>query len=363
MHLHTRNVQDGFHNIVWGMHTGNIKTIRQGSRDGEVIRIKEPVLITYSHPTERVLSNIGRDMNPFFALFESLWMLAGRNDVAALSYYNSRITNYSDDGRTLNGAYGYRWRFAEHWNPDVPYPDRTNVDQIQALIKHLKGNKESRRAVLQMWDVENDLVNIETSKDVCCNTEVMLDIRDEHLNLTVINRSNDLLWGTFGNDYVCFSILQEYFASNIGVEVGQYHHFSNNMHAYLSKWEPEKWLVNAGHPEIWQRNCVVDYGNGMGQRPAYKSIKLVYNPAQFDKEVIRLINDNCTRDGIDAYANGYHEPFMLDVACPMLGAFKYYKLKAFDTALRVMQLVRDDAWREVGKEWILRRINSKRSTE
>src|SRR4051812_45937933 len=80
------------------------------SRYGEVIQWEGPLTITYTSPTERVLFNAARDCNPFALLYESLWMLAGRNDVAPLAHYTRRFAEFSDDGKVLNDAYGYRWR-------------------------------------------------------------------------------------------------------------------------------------------------------------------------------------------------------------------------------------------------------------
>src|SRR5262249_11634251 len=147
---------------------------------GTVLVIDEPVTITYTHPRERVLFNTVRDANPFFHLYEALWMLAGRNDVAPLSYYNSRMKEFSDDGKTLNGAYGYRWRNARGReygsgltivmvdDPTLPTGKRPvcadlsvgSCDQLDTLVNHLRADPTSRRAVLQMWNVEDDLLKI-----------------------------------------------------------------------------------------------------------------------------------------------------------------------------------------------------------
>jgi thymidylate synthase len=82
-------------------------------------------------------------------------MLAGREDVAPLAYYAKNMLNYSDDGHTLNGAYGYRWRHA-----DTSVEPR---DQLEIIVEHLQNKPESRRAVLTMWDVEDDLMQIDES--------------------------------------------------------------------------------------------------------------------------------------------------------------------------------------------------------
>lgn len=170
MHLHATNVNDAFYQVVRGVHYGDISTVRTSSRVGDVLQVKEPVMLTYEKPRQRVLLNPARDANPFFHLFESLWMLAGRNDVAPLAFYSSKIAAMaSDDGRTFNGAYGYRWRHAENvvWNSGGDALSE-RVDQLSILIEHLRSKPDSRRAVLQMWDIENDLLKIDITKDVCC---------------------------------------------------------------------------------------------------------------------------------------------------------------------------------------------------
>ena len=84
--------------------------VRMESRNGPIIEVPCPVTTTYLRPLRRILFDSVRDCNPFFHFFESLWMLAGRNDVAFVEKFNKRMATFSDDGSTLNGAYGYRWR-------------------------------------------------------------------------------------------------------------------------------------------------------------------------------------------------------------------------------------------------------------
>lgn len=153
MELKVRNVNSAVQEGFWKM---KILGVRESSRNGEVIRIPEPVMTTYENPAERVLFWPERDANPIFHLMESLWMLAGRNDLAFVQYFNSRMGQFSDDGVVLNGAYGHRWR------------NRFGADQLVELVEHLQKNPDSRRAVLTMWGVDADLAQIEESKDVCC---------------------------------------------------------------------------------------------------------------------------------------------------------------------------------------------------
>ncbi len=100
MHYTFRNVNDAFKGLVTAIAREKVATVRTPSRAGDVIQVREPVMVTYTHPRERVLFNRTRDCNPFFHLFESLWMLAGRNDVAPLAFYNSKIADFTNDGKT-----------------------------------------------------------------------------------------------------------------------------------------------------------------------------------------------------------------------------------------------------------------------
>ena len=271
MHLYFRNVNMAFDYVVQGIREGFVPAVPSPSRYGNVRVIPEPLTITYLNPLDRVLFNPGRDCNPFFHLFEALWMLAGRNDVAPLAYYSGKIASFSDDGETLNGAYGYRWR----------HGGRSDTNQLQLVINELKERPESRRVVLQMWTVEDDLLKIDprVSKDVCCNLSCMflLNPQTKHLDLTVINRSNDLCWGTFGANVVHMAYLLEYVACCVGVPVGVYHQISNNAHVYDATFTPEKW-EDPDH-----------LGQFYGE---YNwTVPLVRDQATFDRECAAFIDD------------------------------------------------------------------------
>jgi hypothetical protein len=171
-------------------------------------------------PWERVMFWRARDANPFFHLYESLWMIAGRNDVAGVARYAKQMQAYSDDGKIFHGAYGHRWR--NSWDP---------MDQLDVIVEKLRNNPDDRRCVLQMWDAGTDLEY--TGKDVPCNLMATFQRdKDGKLDLTVFCRSNDIIWGAYGANAVHFSFLQEYMASRIRCGVGHLYQVSVNWHAY-----------------------------------------------------------------------------------------------------------------------------------
>lgn len=220
-------LSEGLH---WLLQAG----IREESRNGPVLVSPEPVTTTYRFPMERVLFSPRRDANPFFHLFEALWMLAGRSDLAWPSYFNSRFKEFSDDGVTTHGAYGHRWRSMFPISSPQSYVIQER-DQLKVIARELRHNPISRRCVLQMWDAPTDLplaVGDKLGKDVPCNTHAYFLVKDGVLETTVCCRSNDMLWGAYGSNAVHFSILAEYIAAASGLALGPYHQFSNNFHLY-----------------------------------------------------------------------------------------------------------------------------------
>jgi thymidylate synthase len=216
--IHTRNVHAAIPDAVRLLREHGV--LRE-SRNGKVITVPYPVTTVYDRPQERVIFWAQRDANPFFHLYESLWMLAGKNNIAPLVKYTKQIAEYSDDGETLHDAYGFRWR--QHFH---------DVDQLEVIIARLKANPDDRRCVLQMWDPYTDLDY--NGKAVPCNLESTFQIGlDGRLNMVVFCRSNDVIWGCYGANAVHFSILLEYMAARIGVPIGTYTQVSVNWHAYL----------------------------------------------------------------------------------------------------------------------------------
>jgi len=132
------------------------------------------------------------------------------------------MVDYSDNGRTLHDAYGFRWR--RHFN----------IDQLSQIACMLKANPEDRRCVLQMWHSVDDLGRV-NGKAVPCNlTATFQRDLDGNLDLCVFNRSNDIIWGAYGANAVQFGTLIEYMAIAIGCPVGRYHQVSVNWHAYTN---------------------------------------------------------------------------------------------------------------------------------
>lgn len=181
----------------------------------------EAVATVYARPEERVVLFPERDYNVAFALYESIWMMAGRSDTAPLDRYVSDYTKrFSDDGVNQRGAYGERW---------IRYFGR---DQIEEAVAALSANSDDRRVVIQMWDAGIDCA-AGPVKDVPCNLTATLQVGvSGNLELTVFCRSNDIVYGAYFANAFHFSVMQAFVASRLGLRVGTYTQISVNYHAY-----------------------------------------------------------------------------------------------------------------------------------
>lgn len=306
--------------------------IREQSRNGPVISFPWPVTIQYCNPRERVVMWPERDANPFFHLFESLWMLAGRNDVAFPASILPTFKQFSDDGVYFNGAYGFRWRkYFGH-------------DQLDEIVSMLLKDKTTRRAYLAMWDGANDLGS--QSKDIPCNVGIGFRIVQDRLDMTVHNRSNDLIWGALGANCVHMSMLQEYIASQVGVQVGSYFQQSINLHAYTNaqydKVKPLRDLIPASVYDQERYNPYHD----MKPYPI-----LDCEPEIWDQDNSIFLDEGPI--------TGFRSRFFRRVVTPMWQAFWAYKdyenKNRFADAILILDQCEAHDWRRAAKAWLKRR--------
>lgn len=316
--------------------------VDRDSRNGKVRLFPEPVTTIYERPRERVLFEPLRDANPFFHLYESLWMLAGRDDVAFVAQFVKRMRSFSDDGRTLHGAYGRRWL---SWFGEAP----EDGDQLTRVINALKSNPDDRRQVISMWDGHQDpTVAQRGGKDVPCNTHIYVWIdTDGCLSMTLCNRSNDIIWGAYGANAVHFSYLQEYLAAGVGVPVGQLYQGSNNLHAYHATLEPLLELGEQGY------NPQEDpYACGL-----VEPYPLVSTPLNIWREDLELFM-------YEGPVVGFRDQFFRRVATPMWVAHMAYKDKndpeRFAAARMALDNCKATDWQLACNQWLDRREEAAR---
>lgn len=328
-----RNVQQI---LPESMHQLRVQGIERDSRNGPVIMFPEPVTTVYERPAERVMFWPEREANPFFHLIESLWMLAGMNDVETVAAIVNNMRNYSDDGVTFHGAYGYRWRY--HFG----------FDQIPVIIDALKANKDCRRQVLSMWDARVDLGR--QGKDLPCNLQAIFQIApDGRLDMTVTNRSNDMVWGAYGANAVHFSYLHEFMARSIGVPQGIYRQFSANFHTYKEQLGKVAGLADVAYDGLTPRDL---WAHDPYQNETVEPFPLMTVPMEEWMDDLSMFFS-------DPFAVGFRDPFFRRVAIPMYKALRAFKdvgdTERYDHALIELDAVKATDWQVAAVEWIMRR--------
>lgn len=347
-----------YYGLTEVVHSGLVQT----SRNGPVLRTPMPLASVYADPRNRVLFNPVRDCNPFLHVFESMWMLKGRRDLAFVQHFTPQMKAYSDDGVTLNGAYGYRWR------------RQFGVDQINFIIQELLENPDSRRAHLQMWDAHHDtkLLMTNGSKDVPCNLSAEFEVSARgKVDMVVYNRSNDLIWGAYGANLVHFSFLQEYIACALGRPVGTYTQVSRNAHIYTENPVTHRLITKVSDTEYRLSDEYVaahqpgDNGESGIVPEAMAETPLLFNYGavpEFEHDLTSLFH---RFDGTGTLSGVVYETkFGRDILDPLGRAHDLYKQNKLEAAADLLgNLDSDYDWILNAQQWIDRRIVARKAKE
>jgi thymidylate synthase len=234
-----------------------LTTIIEEGKEVEVrgLMTKEihPCLMHIINPKKRTLLYPKRGNNPFSTLAETLWVLAGRNDIKFLEMFLPRAADFSDDGKVWRAGYGPRmrkWQYTRYeYSPEVVEDFHETTDQIEFIVKQLIKDSNSRQAVISIWDPRYENT-VEKTKDYPCCNWIHFMIRDGALDCTVVVRSNDAIWGLSSINVYEWTVLQEILANILGIPVGQYYQMSDSLHLYQdvgknNNWESAKNMASA----------------------------------------------------------------------------------------------------------------------
>jgi len=221
-----RNIEDAFvHELRAVMDQGEDVDVR-GSRTRE-LRAR---VIELDAVRERCVVLTCRNNNIFASIAESMWVLAGRDDLGYLSAYLPRASKFSDDGEIWRGAYGPRLR---DWN---------GIDQLAENFAILRADLASRRAVAVLFDPDRDFVE---SRDVPCSNWLHFLARDGRLDLHAVARSTDIWWGFSGINAFEWSLLLEIMSYWLGLVPGRLTFFTSSLHLYEHHFEKAESLLTS----------------------------------------------------------------------------------------------------------------------
>lgn len=179
------------------------------------------VTIEIENPRHNVCLNPQRNLSLRYMLGEISWYMSGSNRLQDIAQFAKMWYELSDDGETVNSAYGYRIKRQFGFN------------QLQFCIDKLKENPYDRQAVIHIKDASN-----KPTKDTPCTCLIQFTCYKGRLNAHVYMRSNDI-WLGLPYDIAFFSTLQQLVAREIGMPVGKYFHTVGDLHLYERHWGKE----------------------------------------------------------------------------------------------------------------------------
>ena len=162
-------------------------------------------------------------------IHELLWFLAGDTNVKYLQDNGVRIWNeWADENGDLGPVYGYQWR---------SWPDYKggHIDQISEVVETLKKNPDSRRIIVNAWNV----ADIENMNLPPCHAMFQFYVADGRLSLQLYQRSADCFLGVPFN-IASYSLLLLMMAQVTGLKPGAFVHTLGDAHLYLNHIEQAK---------------------------------------------------------------------------------------------------------------------------
>lgn len=159
-------------------------------------------------------------------VYELLWFLKGDTNVKYLQDHGVRIWNeWADEKGDLGPVYGKQWRSWTSPNGEV-------IDQISNCIDLIKNNPDSRRIIVNAWNV-GELKDMALSP---CHCLFQFYVADGKLSCQLYQRSADCFLGVPFN-IASYALLTMMMAQACDLEFGEFVHTFGDAHLYTNHVE------------------------------------------------------------------------------------------------------------------------------
>lgn len=164
-------------------------------------------------PHRPLVTGIGRGISTKLISMEALQLIGGVSYPARTIAAAPAMARFLDGG-AFHGAYG----------PRV-------LPQLEAAVAKLQADRDTRQALMTVWNPLYDLYGAAVPHDVPCTALIQFLIRGNKLIQHTTMRSNDAWWGT-PHDWGQFTQLQLAVAHALDLEAGHYYHHVVSLHLY-----------------------------------------------------------------------------------------------------------------------------------
>lgn len=166
---------------------------------------------------------------------ELLWFLRGSTNINDdLTQHTPIWDAWADENGELGPIYGYQWR---NWPKYVQVEGsdlyrKEHVDQIQNLLNDIKTNPNSRRLIVNAWNVSD----IDRMALPPCHLLFQFYVINGRLDCQLYQRSADMALGVPFN-IASYSLLMMMVAKECKLEAGIFTHTIGDAHVYLNHIE------------------------------------------------------------------------------------------------------------------------------
>lgn len=162
-------------------------------------------------------------------IHELLWFLKGETNIGYLKEKGVRIWDeWADEKGELGPVYGKQWR---SWEGAAG----KEVDQITDLISQIKRNPDSRRLIVNAWNV----ADLDKMALMPCHVLFQFYVANGKLSCQLYQRSADVFLGVPFN-IASYSLLTLMIAQVCGLEPGEFIHTFGDVHIYSNHLEQVK---------------------------------------------------------------------------------------------------------------------------
>jgi thymidylate synthase len=159
-------------------------------------------------------------------IHELLWFLSGETNIAYLKENGVSIWDeWADADGNLGPVYGSQWR---SW----PAADGRQIDQISQLMEQIRNNPDSRRLIVNAWNV-GEIDNMALPP---CHAMFQFYVADGKLSCQLYQRSADIFLGVPFN-IASYALLVHMVAQQCDLEVGDFVWTGGDVHLYANHLE------------------------------------------------------------------------------------------------------------------------------
>ncbi|MBM0108447.1 thymidylate synthase [Steroidobacter sp. S1-65] len=159
-------------------------------------------------------------------IYELLWFLKGDTNIKYLNDHGVSIWDeWADEHGELGPIYGKQWR---SW----PGPDGKTIDQISRTLDLIRRNPDSRRIIVNAWNVGE----LEQMSLTPCHALFQFWVGEGKLSCQLYQRSADVFLGVPFN-IASYALLTHMFAQQCDLEPGEFIWTGGDCHLYLNHLE------------------------------------------------------------------------------------------------------------------------------